>query len=233
VNLSPFLPVCIDVAPFILAGGAPSGGVYTGPGVSGGSFYPSVAGTGTHNITYSYTDLNSCTNSASTSIAVNNLPSVSISGLNASYCLNSSPVTVSGNPPGGNFSGPGMAANIFSPSTAGAGLHDIVYMYADPNNCMNSDTVTVLVDPCTGLAEIETDDAVTVYPNPAKDKITLIWDNIDRFDVIIIYSKLGQKLIEIPAGENSANIDLSQLTPGIYFIRLHGRDLARLKVIKE
>ncbi len=44
-----------------LTGGIPSGGVYSGPGVSGGTFTPSVAGVGTHMITYTYTDSANCT----------------------------------------------------------------------------------------------------------------------------------------------------------------------------
>lgn len=52
--------------PFPLSGGSPVGGVYSGPGVIGGNtFNPSAAGVGTHQITYTYTDPNGCTNSAS------------------------------------------------------------------------------------------------------------------------------------------------------------------------
>jgi gliding motility-associated-like protein len=43
--------------------GSPSGGIFTGPGISGSTFTPSVAGAGTHNIAYTYTDLSTgCTN---------------------------------------------------------------------------------------------------------------------------------------------------------------------------
>ncbi|MFT6500759.1 MAG: hypothetical protein ACJASQ_000869, partial [Crocinitomicaceae bacterium] len=41
-----------------------AGGSYSGTGVTGGSFDPSVAGVGTHTITYDYTDSNGCAGSA-------------------------------------------------------------------------------------------------------------------------------------------------------------------------
>jgi uncharacterized delta-60 repeat protein len=71
VTLGAFSAVCINVASFGLTGGLPLGGVYSGNGVSSNSFNPSVAGVGTHTITYTYVDGNSCSNSATSSIQVN------------------------------------------------------------------------------------------------------------------------------------------------------------------
>ncbi|TNE57221.1 MAG: HYR domain-containing protein, partial [Bacteroidetes bacterium] len=47
-----------------LAGGMPPGGTYSGPGVSGSSINPLAAGLGMHEITYTFTDNNGCSNSA-------------------------------------------------------------------------------------------------------------------------------------------------------------------------
>jgi hypothetical protein len=59
-------------APFALAGNGenPTGGTFSGPGVSGGNFDPAAAGGGTHTITYSYTDGNTCTNTCTFTISV-------------------------------------------------------------------------------------------------------------------------------------------------------------------
>jgi len=48
----------------------PSGGTFSGPGMSGNQFSPTLAGLGTHTINYSYTDSNSCSNSTSQHISV-------------------------------------------------------------------------------------------------------------------------------------------------------------------
>ncbi len=58
----------INAKPFKLKGGLPPGGIYSGQGVNSttGIFTPSAAGPGNHIITYSYTNISSCTSSATT-----------------------------------------------------------------------------------------------------------------------------------------------------------------------
>ena len=89
--------------------GSPSGGTFSGSGILGGSFNPNIAGVGNHNITYTFTDANNCTNSHTQSVGVYALPTVSFSGLASSYCLNSSSVNLVGVPSGGTFSGNGIS----------------------------------------------------------------------------------------------------------------------------
>ncbi|HKQ59021.1 MAG TPA: FlgD immunoglobulin-like domain containing protein, partial [Candidatus Eisenbacteria bacterium] len=70
VTLAPAGPLCNNVAPVQL-NGQPTGGTYSGPGVSStGLFSPATTGNGNFPITYTYTDPNGCTNSASIEIEV-------------------------------------------------------------------------------------------------------------------------------------------------------------------
>lgn len=62
--------VCDYSASFSLPIGTPSGGIYTGTGISGTDFDPSLAGIGTHSITYTYADTNGCVNTDASTIAV-------------------------------------------------------------------------------------------------------------------------------------------------------------------
>lgn len=62
--------ICINYPPYTLTEGTPAGGVYTGPGVSNGIFHPDLAGLGVHLITYNFTDLHGCSDSAEQSILV-------------------------------------------------------------------------------------------------------------------------------------------------------------------
>jgi hypothetical protein len=67
-----FIPtdtVCYDGFPVLMTG-VPTGGFYTGLGVSGNQFYPSIAGSGWHPITYNYVDPQGCTNRAVRNIYV-------------------------------------------------------------------------------------------------------------------------------------------------------------------
>ncbi|MBN3035821.1 MAG: hypothetical protein JW861_09565 [Bacteroidales bacterium] len=60
VTLEPFPEVCLNDPPFPLEGGMPEGGIYNGPGVYNGWFYPAVAGLGVHSINYEYTSPEGC-----------------------------------------------------------------------------------------------------------------------------------------------------------------------------
>lgn len=48
----------------------PAGGTFSGPGIIGNSFYPTLAGLGTHFINYTYTDANGCTATTSKRVIV-------------------------------------------------------------------------------------------------------------------------------------------------------------------
>ena len=60
--------VCSNHSAFTLSTGFPTGGTYSGLGVTGNTFDPATAGTGTITITYSYTDANNCTNTITQTI---------------------------------------------------------------------------------------------------------------------------------------------------------------------
>jgi len=72
VSLQPFDPdtVCVGSTPFLLTGGTPDSGSFSGNGVSGGIFSPSLADSGVNLIIYSFTDEKGCTGSASQTIFV-------------------------------------------------------------------------------------------------------------------------------------------------------------------
>lgn len=82
--------------PFVLNTGTPSGGEYWGPGVSEGTFYPALAGVGTHQVFYSYTDSNDCADETSETIVVE--PFISVDELEGNKLF-----TIYPNPSEGRF----------------------------------------------------------------------------------------------------------------------------------
>jgi hypothetical protein len=72
VTFVPFTnPVCVSDPAFVLKGGSPSGGSYSGKGVASGSFTPAIAGLGKHVISYHYTDsISGCENVANQELTV-------------------------------------------------------------------------------------------------------------------------------------------------------------------
>ena len=71
---------------FLLNQGIPTGGTYSGPGVTGTNFNASVAGVGTKTINYSYTNVGGCTNSANENIIVTAAPSAPVAS-NVGCCI--------------------------------------------------------------------------------------------------------------------------------------------------
>lgn len=89
VSLAPVGTVCVYDNAVTLAG-TPAGGTYGGTGVTGSSFDPATAGTGTFVVTYDYTDANGCLAGAEESIVVDGCL-----GLNE---MNESNLVISPNP---------------------------------------------------------------------------------------------------------------------------------------
>jgi len=61
-----------------LTGGSPSGGTYSGPGVSGNTINPMIAGLGAHVISYTVTDNNGCSNTATDIFTVTAAPGLNL-----------------------------------------------------------------------------------------------------------------------------------------------------------
>jgi hypothetical protein len=140
INTGSYSPLCADASPITLSG-TPSGGTWSGTGVSGNQFTPSSAGT--FKVKYSYTDANGCSNADSTNITVNANPTVS-AGSYSPLCKDASPITLSGTPSGGTWSGTGVSGSEFTPS--GAGTFKVKYSYTDANGCSNADSTNITVN---------------------------------------------------------------------------------------
>jgi hypothetical protein len=136
--------VCLDGGLINLLG-TPVGGTFTGTGVLGSSFDPTVAGLGTFNITYSYTDGNSCSASITQNINVTSGSSPVLQTVSP-LCINSNPISLVYAPIGGSFSGSGVNGNIFNPTTAGVGSHEVIYTVTFTNGCIGYDTITIVVN---------------------------------------------------------------------------------------
>ena len=138
-------PLCADNNIHLLTA-TPTGGTFSGTGVSGNNFSAVTAGVGNHTITYSYSDVNSCIATAQQSALVNPLPSVSLNNLN-DVCISDPPFPLyGGTPSGGYFQGNGISNDSLFPGVCGTGSHIVTYWYTDANSCKNSDVDTIQVN---------------------------------------------------------------------------------------
>jgi hypothetical protein len=137
---------CISGGTVTLSGGLPTGGTWTGNGVAAGIFDPSIAGLGTHTLTYTFTNSNGCIGSTTETITVTPAPTVNLPNMPTAICMTSAPFPLGGGTPiGGTYSGPGVTNNIFNASVAGAGSHTITYNYSDSAGCSGVATSTLVV----------------------------------------------------------------------------------------
>lgn len=218
VTQSAISAVCSNSGTLALTGGSPAGGTYSGTGVSGTDFDPSA---GTQTVTYSYTDANSCSDAASTTITVNTAPTVGFTSPVSNMCLDHAPLTLSGGTPaGGTYSGPGVSGGVLDPAIAGAGNHVITYSYTDANNCDGQATFTINVSACLGLMENGQEFGLEVYPNPTTGKFTASVVSGTDFSITSVVDVQGKK-IQFGASNSSAtviDIDFSTQVPGMYFV---------------
>ena len=138
--------------------GLPEGGVYSGPGVTddgNGTTFTFLAGDaeiGMNTITYTFTNTNGCTDSATDQVEVFARPTVTLSDI-SDLCENAGVQTGlgGGSPSGGTYFGSGVTDDgngmtySFDPSAAGVGTHTIGYAYNDENGCSSSATIEVEV----------------------------------------------------------------------------------------
>lgn len=214
-SLQSFVDVCSST-PFInLVGASPSGGVYSGPGVSGNTFNPPVTGVGTVNITYTYTDVNGCIGSITEPITVIPSTTPTLSAF-SNMCSTDPAFTLTGGlPAGGSYSGAGTSGGVFDPSTSGAGLHTIVYSFTDPNGCTGSASQVIAVDECLSLESLEGFN-ITIAPNPAKNFFTVSTTaEITSIDLLELSGRTVQRF-----DADALHFDISSLPTGVYLIRL-------------
>ncbi len=125
--------------------GSPAGGVFSGPGVSGSNFNPSVAGVGRHTITYRSDGSNGFCGSITQEIEVI-LPQVSL-GPDTTLCPGSTtPFQLKANLAGGTWTGANVSpTGIFTPPPGFEGTIEVTYSITSP--CPATDTKRITVPP--------------------------------------------------------------------------------------
>lgn len=112
-------------------------GSWTGNGVSNNTFSSKGLSSGTYLLEYSLEDSLSCLEDTAI-FTLRDRPTVSAGGT-IGACLGASPISLSGSPSGGIWSGKGVVnSHEFDPQIAGKGTHQLVYFYEDSFGCNDS-----------------------------------------------------------------------------------------------
>lgn len=138
VNAGTYTSVCIDAANIPLSG-TPVGGTFSGTGVTGSNFDPSL---GTQTVTYTYTDPGTgCTGTDDQLITIFNLPNIN-AGNDISICEGQSVALFGTGGVSYVWNNGGVNGQTFTPVVG-----QITYTVTgtDANGCVNTDNVTLTV----------------------------------------------------------------------------------------
>lgn len=216
VSVQSFAPVCDNSGMVMLNGESPAGGTWSGTGVSGNQFDPM---SGTQTVTYSYTDGNGCTETASATITVNMAPNVTLSLPMDTICQSVGTITLSGeSPAGGTWSGPGVSGNQFDPNAAGLGFAVIEYMYTGANGCMNTGMDSMLVDICLGVTAPVNGTSLVLFPNPANGNVTI--STSAGNSIVRIMNMNGQVMESVFTTTNMITVNLAGFAAGVYVVEV-------------
>jgi hypothetical protein len=132
-------------------------------------------------------------------------------------------------PAGGIFSGTAVTGTNFNAATAGTGTYLVTYTYTDANGCTNTTTDNIVVDLCTGLNEVATQEQVLVFPNPFADRISIVSGTPQQ---VTVFNAMGIMVGQLQLNENTTLVDLGHLSTGVYFIQLNLTP-GTIKLIKQ
>lgn len=197
VSINPVPPfINYTSAPLSLSG-IPSGGTFGGNGIIGNNFYPNLAGLGSHLITYSYTDGNSCSNTTSASTIVYDTTGI--------ICTVYDTVTTHIN----IFD----TTHIIITDTNHVNIFDTIYI---------SVTDTLIIHALlTGMVPPNNTNTIKIYPNPASTHIYI--DN-GAYTTMVGYqikinNSIGQTVFSSFINQQQFYVDLSLWSGnGIYFV---------------
>lgn len=180
---------------------------------------------------------NSCGSSTSQTlgVTVNPLPIVSFNFVQNPVCQNALPVTLSGLPASGNFSGSGVTGSAFNPSTLSAGDYVITYAYTDGNGCNASDTSSITVTVCSGINTVD-DNSTEVYPNPFSNELLINMNTAVEMATLVLNDVTGKEVNRFELNTTSATyqINTSTLEKGVYLlnININGKTIAVKKLVR-
>ncbi len=110
-------------------------------------------------------------------------------------------------------------------SDYGVGTHKFWVQVTDDNTCQASDTISITIQESTGIFAGKDKARVLIYPNPARDKLTIEFSNMSGKESVLSIISIDGSMIFNKKLKNKKKqfieeIDLSEFSRGVYLIRL-------------
>jgi hypothetical protein len=222
VTLDEFASVCENDNSFILSGGYPGGGAYSGNGVEDDYFYPDIAGPGVHNISYSYTDINGCSNTAIQSITVHKKPEKPVITMKNDTLISNYNEGNQWYKNGDAVEGATGKKYIIK----GNGVYSV--QVTDSNGCKSEMSLIEV-----GVETTKINSGIKIYPNPAENLLNINFGNLSGKCTISINDIFGRTLMKLEyfiTDDKILNISTKNLYNGFYMINF---DLSKIRVVES
>jgi len=230
------LPVVTTAADFSICSGSTASlsaigaSSYSWDNNGGNGSNISVSPNMTTTYTVTGTDVNGCTNTDEIIVTVIPLPTVSItpSTLDTICFSGAESISLTGNPSGGAFYGPGVSGNVFDPGSLGTtGAFTIDYVYSGSNGCVGVSSLEAVIVSCLSLSETIADDLI-LSPNPNNGifSVSGLTENSD----FSIFDATGRIVLSGTIHSSKSSKFLINVETGIYF--LHGISGGKQTVVR-
>lgn len=136
----------------------------------------------------------------------------------------SAPITLTGMPAGGTFSGTGVIFSAFNPSIAGPGTHAVTYTYTDQNNCTATETKTILV--FSIIYNFVNYNLGTVSPKIGNLQTELSFKENGNYqlEILSIDGKiLHQQKVKVQNFQLNQSLEMPLLNKGTYIMRVYNK----------
>lgn len=147
--------------------------------------------------------------------------SISIGGLPSPASNGTAPYTYSWTPATGLSN-----ATIANPMASPTATANYFLTVTDSKGCTHTDSVTVTVNPCTGIAENQNVLAMHIFPNPNNGTFTLsieVQREIKQLNIEVMnaYGQLiYQERVDGVKMKYEKQLDISTYAKGMYFVRI-------------
>ena len=97
------------------------------------------------------------------------------------------------------------------------------YMTVSLRDASSGEIKYVTFMPClfpASVPGVANDDDIRIYPNPAREELNVVYSAAANVKTIAVYNIIGKVLNVYRVSGDSANLNLENIPPGIYFVRL-------------
>lgn len=179
--------------------------------------------------------ISGCSSSDTIIVTTSALPMPSITGEQSILCANHVMTLDAGT----GFSayswtsGGSAQSELIDGSTLPLGSNTVLVSVTDANGCMNSDSVTFVVDACAGVENLNAIQ-MTVYPNPSAGVFNYTMDAIGEGTSIVVVDLAGKLIYQEEAITKTGTIDLSVFDRGTYIATFkQGALITVLRLVKN